>query len=96
MDSAEVLAESDFCPFAGLVYGDNIVSLQAHPEFSRNFEQQLIDIRTGEVIPPNVAAHGLTTLADEAAQPDSSLVARWFVRFLRGSARSSDSVKSEA
>jgi GMP synthase-like glutamine amidotransferase len=39
--SAEVFLSSEFCPYAGLAYGDSIISVQAHPEFEAAYESAL-------------------------------------------------------
>ncbi|GGO84629.1 glutamine amidotransferase [Marinobacterium nitratireducens] len=80
---AKIFATSDFCRFAGLVYDDRIFTLQAHPEFSLEFEAALLKLRSGAVIPQAVAEGALATLAPDASL-DSALVARWMVRFLTG------------
>ncbi len=79
---ARVLASSDFCPYAGLVYGDSIISLQAHPEFTREFEDRLIRLRAGRPIPDAVAKAGLASLQDSGAVPDGDEIANWFATFL--------------
>lgn len=80
---ARQLATSAFCPFAGLVYDDRILTLQAHPEFSIAYERALLLARRGSTVPEAVADAGLATLEGEPAI-DSSRVAGWIVRFLRG------------
>ena len=42
---------SSFCKFAFLVYGSHIFSVQAHPEFSADFIEGLIDYRGRGVVP---------------------------------------------
>lgn len=44
-DNARLIAHSDFCEVAGLRYGDQIISFQAHPEFSRAYLSDLIALR---------------------------------------------------
>ena len=79
--NAQLFATSEFCRYAGLVYGDRILTLQAHPEFTIEFERELVGSRRGEVVPEAVADAGLATLVDAAAI-DSAKVARWIIRFL--------------
>lgn len=80
---AEVLAGSDFCPHAALLYGDCALSFQAHPEFDRAFESALLTYLRDErgVLDPTHTAAALDALADPALQLDSARVARWVVRF---------------
>ena len=49
-DNAEVFLTSAFCPIAGLKYDDHAISLQPHPEFSKDFVEDLIKFRTGDTI----------------------------------------------
>jgi len=46
-EAARVLASSDFCENAGLVYGDRMLSLQPHPEFSPQIIETYIKMRRG-------------------------------------------------
>lgn len=82
-ENAVVFAESDFCEFAGLVYGDNILTFQAHPEFNLQYEDALVDLRKGAVIPDDTADAGLASLRQEGAATDSLVVAQWMADFLQ-------------
>lgn len=82
-ENAAVFAESDFCRFAGLVYDDRILTFQAHPEFNLQYEEALVDLRKGSVIPDETADQGLQTVRDEHAAIDSISVARWMADFLQ-------------
>ncbi len=84
-EAARVFAESDFCKYAGLQYGDNILTLQAHPEFNLNYETDLVSLRKGAVIPDEVADAGLEELRAETAATDSVKVAGWMNAFMSGS-----------
>ncbi len=44
-DEAEVLATSDFCPYAALAYGDRALTVQAHPEYDDDAIRVLIEAR---------------------------------------------------
>ena len=79
-ENAEVIAHSEFCQNAGLVYGDLIFSLQAHPEFTMGFEKELIKIRAGDAFPVDVSNVGLESL--EGKETDSLKVANWMAKFL--------------
>ena len=59
---AAVLARSEFCEFAGLRYGDEIISFQAHPEFSKEYMAALLVQRRGDVITEEQADRGLRSL----------------------------------
>ena len=80
-EKAEVLATSEFCPYAGLIYHNRILTLQAHPEFGIGFEQELIKLRKGSVIPNDVADTALDGLSSNTAKTDSQLVAKWLGDF---------------
>lgn len=80
---AERVAYSDFCPNAGLLYHNQILTFQAHPEFSSDYERDLIRLRAGGPIPMDVAEQGLATLAEPAPPVDSLAVAGWMAEFLK-------------
>lgn len=84
-DNARTFAQSDFCQYAGLVYGDNILTVQAHPEFNLQYETDLVTIRKGAVIPDDIAEAGLAQLQASNAAADSKRVARWMYDFITAS-----------
>lgn len=51
---AQIIASSDFCPYAAMVYGDpdhpSAISVQPHPEMTAEFVQGLIDTRLAGII----------------------------------------------
>lgn len=53
-DGAEVIAGNDFCRYAGMVHGDTVLTVQAHPEFSDAFVQGLMDTRGKGVVPDDL------------------------------------------
>ncbi len=52
---AITIASSDFCPHAGLRYANKALSFQPHPEFSKDFVQDLIHLRRGNTIDEDMA-----------------------------------------
>jgi GMP synthase (glutamine-hydrolysing) len=46
-EGAEVIATSDFCTYAGLLYGDKAYTLQPHPEFSPEIITEYVASRRG-------------------------------------------------
>ncbi len=80
-DNAQVFACSEFCPYAGLVYGDLIFTVQAHPEFNDQFEKELLVLRGGTSFPNDVTQQGLASLqqGDTAEQAN---VGNWIANFL--------------
>lgn len=69
-EGATVIASSDFCPIAGLKYGDQILSFQPHPEFTADYERVLIDARRGSVISEELADAGEATLSTPSNSSD--------------------------
>lgn len=76
---AEVILHSAFCANAGLRYGEEIVTLQPHPEFSRVFETELLCSRAGQSISREQVKSALASMAVDS---DASVVARWLAEFL--------------
>lgn len=79
--SAEVFASSEFCEYAGLIYGGRILSFQGHPEFSSEFEEELLKLRRGSVIPPLIADQALSDLEQGEVKPETH-TGQWMARFL--------------
>ncbi|WP_245686168.1 type 1 glutamine amidotransferase [Terasakiispira papahanaumokuakeensis] len=80
---AQVLASSDFCPYAALVYEQGMLSFQPHPEFSIDYERDLLQDRQGITIEPEQAQTAIAGLTAQA-RIDNPLVGRWIARFLQG------------
>jgi GMP synthase-like glutamine amidotransferase len=53
-DDAKVIASTDFCRNAGLVYGDKVWSVQPHPEFTAEFVDGLIKGRGKGLVPGDI------------------------------------------
>ncbi len=53
---ARVVASNDFCQYAALVIGDNVFTVQPHPEFSAEFMAALLEHRAAAVQPELVEA----------------------------------------
>ncbi len=68
-EDATVLARSSHCDFAAIAYGDpeapDAISLQPHPEFGREFLDELIAVRTGTLLPEAMAAEARAGLDRE-------------------------------
>jgi GMP synthase-like glutamine amidotransferase len=79
---AEVLAASDFTPFAMLAYRDQpAISLQPHPEFEPDYAKALIRGRSGDRFPADVADPAIRSLD----QPNDRVrVGGWIKAFLAG------------
>ncbi len=80
-ENCQVVASSEFCPYAALDYNARAISFQGHPEFSAEYTQTLlINRRDLSLIP-----FDLSTQAIEAIESpiQRSLVATWICNFLR-------------
>jgi len=76
--NSEVVARSDFTPFAALAWKDRpAISFQFHPEFSVGYAKALIDKRYDRVNDPDAA------LASLDAPNDNEVVGSWIRRFLK-------------
>ncbi len=93
--SARVFASSEFCPYAGLAYGDSIISVQAHPEFETAYEEALLDAYGGGILPTEVTAAARASMAG-GRRADTRLLANWFAEFFgsRHAATSTDTVRA--
>jgi GMP synthase-like glutamine amidotransferase len=78
---AERIAGSDFCPIAMYRIDDHVFAMQAHPEFSRQYSRELMEVRRGLIGDARIEP-GIASLATEV---DSARVARWMVDFLNRS-----------
>jgi len=75
---AEVLGGSDFCPIGVMTIGRNVLSIQNHPELTRDFASELLRVRRGIVGP----ATADTALASMATPTDETAAAAWILNFL--------------
>lgn len=75
-EGAEVLASNEFCENAALIYGDEALTVQAHPEFGDAFVEGLMEARGKGLVPEERMAaararlgqpNGATTIADRIA-----------------------------
>ena len=60
---SKVIASSDFCEYAGLQYGDWGLSFQPHPEFSKDYLNDLINNYAGKTISEEQGAQARATLS---------------------------------
>jgi GMP synthase-like glutamine amidotransferase len=80
--NAEVVAASDFTPFAALAWTDRpAISVQFHPEFTPAFAKALIEKRFDSVPNPDAA------IASLDAPNDNARVGEWIRNFLNGEPR---------
>lgn len=77
-DDAQVIAESDFCPFFMVQWSDHFLSIQGHPEWDTAYSRTLINERRA-IIPAERVEAGLGSLLSE---PDNRLFVRWIMDFV--------------
>ena len=78
-EDADVVAGTDFCPNAMLVYGRKALSFQGHPEFREDYARDLIEARRGTILTDEIADGGI----EKVGLPhDSEKVAKWIMAFL--------------
>lgn len=77
-DEARVLLRSDFTPFAGLAWGDDAISFQAHPEFTPAFATALTAGRHDR-IDPALVERAVDSLR---GADDRAMVGGWISDFL--------------
>jgi GMP synthase (glutamine-hydrolysing) len=83
-EGARVVGSSDFCANAMLAYGDNIWTIQAHPEFNSDFIDGLIQTRGKGMVPD---AQLQTASAQLPLPNDNPLIASHMAQFLKSKVR---------
>lgn len=68
-EGAETLAGSEFCSYGVLSYSSHILTVQAHPEFSREYMQALLPAIAPEHITLSEAEIGLESILSQDVQP---------------------------
>ncbi|MFY0642331.1 MAG: glutamine amidotransferase [Bermanella sp.] len=74
--NAVCLGRSDFCENAILAYGNTILTVQAHPEFTREYITDLLEFHQGSAISPEPAQKALDKLKNSYYVDDMAM-ARW-------------------
>ncbi|MBN8430187.1 gamma-glutamyl-gamma-aminobutyrate hydrolase family protein [Microbulbifer salipaludis] len=74
-----VIASSDFCPYALLQVGEHMLTMQAHPEFTKPYSQGLMELRK-EVFGEDMVEKGKESLTNDI---HTSAMARWMLAFLK-------------
>jgi len=77
-----VLAAADHCPVAMLAIGDDLIGMQAHPEFGAAYVRALLEDRVDRIGQADTDA----ALATLRGPTDEHTVARWILGFLRSRA----------
>ena len=79
-DGAEVFATNDFCPIAGFTMGDQVITVQGHPEFTKPYAQGLLDHRR-KLLGETLYQQGSASMQHAT---DEVLVAGWLLAFVTG------------
>lgn len=79
-DGAQVFASSDFCPVSGFTLGDEVLTIQGHPELNAQYSEALMGVRR-ELLGEEVYQAGMNSLATPT---DAQLFTRWMLAFVRG------------
>ena len=78
-ERSQIIAQSQFCPYFMVQHGPNILTIQGHPEFTRETLRYLADCNIDNFT-PNKVREALTSLG---ASLDSDTVIQWMVNFIR-------------
>ncbi|MFD1912257.1 type 1 glutamine amidotransferase [Halodurantibacterium flavum] len=79
-EGATVIASTDFCTNAALVYGDRALTVQPHPEFSAGFIKGLMDTRGRGVVPEDKLDAAAARLGEKT---HSDVIARQIAEFFK-------------
>lgn len=76
---AQVIASSDFCPNYMLQIGNTVLTVQGHPEFTKDYAENLLQARKA-ILSEEVFARGMQSLVLEH---EHVLIAQWIINFLQ-------------
>jgi GMP synthase-like glutamine amidotransferase len=76
-ESARLLTTSEFCPIGGFAIGNQVMTLQGHPEFVKNYSRSLMEMRLELIGEPRFQS-GMQSLSDAT---DEALVGQWMINF---------------
>ena len=79
-EEATVLASSAFCPIAAMQIGENVMTMQAHPEAPPDYASAVYELRR------DIIGHDHVNAANASlnGEIDAEAVERWISRFLSG------------
>lgn len=83
-EKMETFLTSEFCQHAGLIYQDRILTFQGHPEFSKQYESELVNLYDGVTLTPDVANKARQSIEQDDIQ-NQQLMA-WIGQFLKARA----------
>lgn len=67
--NAQVIASNEFCENAALVIGQNVLTIQPHPEFTADMIEGLIDYRA-QAVPPELVTEARSHLPEQTANAE--------------------------
>jgi len=79
-EDAQLYLAGDFCPLAGFTMGDQVITVQGHPEFQKPYSSALMNKRQSLLGDATFQA-GMRSLAQDT---DEDQFARWLLAFVRG------------
>jgi len=82
-DNAEIYLTNEFCPLAGFTVGNQIITVQGHPEFNKAYANKLMDMRR-PALGEQTYHQGVASLARETTE---TLMASWLLDFVQGETR---------
>ncbi|MEM5528733.1 gamma-glutamyl-gamma-aminobutyrate hydrolase family protein [Gammaproteobacteria bacterium AS21] len=76
----QVIASSDFCPYAALNFNDRAISFQGHPEFDASYTKELlINRRDLQLLPVEQSTQAINDIEKPIQR---QLIAQWICDFL--------------
>ena len=79
-DDAEIIAESDFCPIAGMQIADHILTFQGHPEFEGRYINALIEYKKNDLTDNEY----ISAKRSKACPEDSKILRKVILDFVLG------------
>ena len=79
-EGAQLLASAEQCPNSMYSVGDHILTMQGHPEFTREYSRDLMEMRR-EILGVETYSEGVASLAKPLKK---NIIARWIIRFMKG------------
>ena len=78
--NAQVLAAAKKCPIGMFQVGERMLGIQAHPEYSKKYDQALMELRVGRM-GKTVVKEGINSLKKKV---QTSIIREWIYQFLKG------------
>lgn len=75
-ESAETIAESDFCQYAALWYPGFALTVQGHPEFAKSYASDLLEARRGTVLRGDQVDAAQASMARDVTRADLARIVR--------------------